>query len=135
LVRRLNELYRTEPALSLLDDRPEGFEWVDFGDADNTVWSFLRKAPAGSGAKDLLAVVNATPVPRDGYRIGVPECERARILLNSDDAEFWGGGYSDVREVQVASQGEHGRPCSIETDLPPLSVMVLRLGRGKSSVC
>ena len=127
LVRRLNELYRSEPALSVLDDLPEGFEWVDFRDADNTVWSFLRKAPVGSGARDLLVVVNATPVPRDGYRIGVPECGQARVILNSDDVEFWGGAYSGLREVAVVSHPVHGRPCSIALDLPPLSVLVLRL--------
>jgi 1,4-alpha-glucan branching enzyme len=49
LVMRLNDIYRKEPALFALDDRPEGFEWVDFRDAENTVWSFLRKAPAASG--------------------------------------------------------------------------------------
>jgi 1,4-alpha-glucan branching enzyme len=127
LVRRLNEIYRSEPALATLDDRPEGFEWVDFGDADNTVWSFLRKAPQCSDSKDLLVVVNATPVPRDDYWIGVPDCARAHGILNTDDAEFWGGGYSDLREVQVAPRGGHGRTHSVTIDLPPLSVIVLRL--------
>jgi 1,4-alpha-glucan branching enzyme len=127
LVRRLNELYRSEPALSALDDRPEGFEWVDFHDADNTVWSFLRKAPVDSGAKDLLVIVNATPVPRDGYRIGVPECGQARVVLNSDDSEFWGSGYLDRCEMPVDAHPIHGRPSSIELDLSPLSVVILRL--------
>jgi 1,4-alpha-glucan branching enzyme len=127
LVRRLNKLYRSESALSVLDDQSEGFEWVDFRDADNTVWSFLRKAPAGSGAKDLLVVVNATPVPRDGYRVGVPECGQACVILNSDDVEFWGSGYRDIREIPIVSHAMHGRPRSITLDLPPLSVVVLRL--------
>jgi len=127
LVRRLNEIYREEPALSVLDDRPEGFEWVDFHDAANTVWSFLRKAPAGSGARDLLVVVNATPVPRDGYRIGVPECGKAIVILNSDDTTFWGSGYSGCHEPPVVPHSTHGRPFSIILDLPPLCVVVLRL--------
>jgi 1,4-alpha-glucan branching enzyme len=127
LVRRLNEIYCSEPALSVLDDRPEGFEWIDFHDAANTVWSFLRKAPAGSGASDLLVVVNATPVPRDDYRVGVPECGQARVILNSDDAAFWGGAYYGRHEISVATEGVHGRACSITLNLPPLSVMVLRL--------
>jgi 1,4-alpha-glucan branching enzyme len=127
LVRRLNELYRSEPALSALDDRPEGFEWVDFHDADNTVWSFLRKAPDDSDAKDLLIIVNATPVPRDGYKIGVPECGQARVLLNSDDSEFWGSGYLDRCEMPVDAHPVHGRPSSIALNLPPLSVVILRL--------
>jgi 1,4-alpha-glucan branching enzyme len=127
LVRRLNELYRSEPALSALDDRPEGFEWVDFHDADNTVWSFLRKAPANTGAKDLLVIVNATPVPRDGYRIGVPDCGQARVVLNSDDSEFWGSGYLDRSEMPTDAHPIHGRPSSITLDLSPLSVVILRL--------
>ncbi|NBZ95386.1 MAG: 1,4-alpha-glucan branching protein GlgB [Proteobacteria bacterium] len=127
LVRRLNELYRSEPALSALDDRSEGFEWVDFHDADNTVWSFQRKAPDDSGAKDLLVIVNATPVPRDGYRIGVPECGQARVVLNSDDSEFWGSGYLDSCEMPVDAHPIHGRPSSINLNLPPLSVVILRL--------
>jgi 1,4-alpha-glucan branching enzyme len=127
LVRRLNELYLSEPALSRLDDRPEGFEWVDFHDADNTVWSFLRKAPVDSGAKDLLVIVNATPVPRDGYRIGVPESGQARVVLNSDDSKFWGSGYLDRREMPVDTHPIHGRPSSITLDLSPLSVVILRL--------
>jgi 1,4-alpha-glucan branching enzyme len=127
LVRRLNELYRSEPALAALDDRPDGFEWVDFHDADNTVWSFLRKAPSDSGAKDLLVIVNATPVPRDGYRVGVPECGQARVVLNSDDSEFWGSGYLDRCEMPVNAHPIHGRPSSIDLNLPPLSVVILRL--------
>ena len=127
LVKRLNEIYRSEPALFALDDCPDGFEWVDFHDADNTVWSFLRKAPAGRGACDLLVVVNATPVPRDHYRIGVPEVTAIEVILNSDNPEFWGSSYCDLREVPVMPQGSHGRPCSITLNLPPLSVIILRM--------
>jgi 1,4-alpha-glucan branching enzyme len=127
LVQKLNALYRSELALSVLDDRPDGFEWVDFHDADNTVWSFLRKAPVGREAKDLLVIVNATPVPRDGYRIGVPECNMGRVILNSDDVEFWGSGYSNRQELSAEPHTIHGRPCSITLDLPPLAVVILRL--------
>ena len=126
LVGRLNKIYREEPALSVLDDRSEGFEWIDFHDADNTVWSFLRRAPHGQG-DDLLVVVNATPVPRDHYRIGVPEVTAAEVVLNSDDQEYWGSGYADLNGISVDHQGAHGRPRSLVLDLPPLSVLVLRL--------
>jgi 1,4-alpha-glucan branching enzyme len=126
LVGRLNKIYREEPALSVLDDRSEGFEWIDFHDADNTVWSFLRRAPHGQG-DDLLVVVNATPVPRDHYRIGVPEVTAAEVVLNSDDQEYWGSGYADLNGISVDYHGAHGRPRSLILDLPPLSVMVLRL--------
>jgi 1,4-alpha-glucan branching enzyme len=132
LVRRLNALYRSEPALTVLDDRPEGFEWVDFHDSDNTVWSFLRKAPQ-EGGHDLLVVVNATPVPRDHYRIGVPAVKAAEVILNSDDREYWGSAYSTRFLFDVEARGFHGRPNSVELDLPPLSVVVLRLERRPDS--
>lgn len=127
LVRRLNEIYRNEPALFALDDRPEGFEWVDFHDADNTVWSFLRKAPAGSGASDLLVIVNATPVVRHGYRIGVPRSGSYHEILNSDRGEFGGSGRMASERYDSDSLGTHGRPCSIVIDLPPLAVVILRI--------
>ena len=127
LVRRLNGIYRSEPALFALDDRPEGFEWIDFHDADNTVWSFLRKAPAGSGAPDLLVIVNATPVVRHEYRLGVPREGSYQEILNSDACEFGGSGAAMTGVRDATLQGAHGRPCSLVLDLPPLAVMILRV--------
>jgi 1,4-alpha-glucan branching enzyme len=130
LVRRLNEIYRSEPALFALDDRSEGFEWIDFHDADNTVWSFLRKAPDGAEASDLLVIVNATPVVRHGYRIGVSRLGSYEEILNSDHHDFGGSG-SVANEVYHAQASyAHGRPCSIVMDLPPLAVVILRVPKG-----
>ena len=127
LVRRLNEIYRTEPALFALDDHPEGFEWVDFHDADNTVWSFIRKSPEGAGSSDLLVVVNATPVVRHAYRIGVPVGGSYEVILNSDDAAFDGSGIVGMSALDSSELGNHGRPHSIAIDLPPLAVLLLRI--------
>ncbi|MFZ0435364.1 MAG: 1,4-alpha-glucan branching protein GlgB [Chthoniobacterales bacterium] len=127
LVRRLNEIYRSEPALFALDDRSEGFEWIDFHDADNTVWSFLRKASQGSGASDLLVIVNATPVVRHGYRVGVPRPGSYAEILNSDHHDFGGSGAVTNEVCHAQASGAHGRPCSIVMDLPPLAVMILRV--------
>ena len=126
LVKRLNEGYRSEPALALLDDRPEGFEWIDFHDAENTVWSFLRKAPAGAG-HDLLVVVNATPVVRHGYRIGVPVTGSYELILNSDAEEFGGSGRTRSPNVESDKIEAHGRDHSIEIELPPLAVLILKV--------
>ena len=68
LVQHLNWLYQNEPSLSELDDSYDGFEWIDFNDADNTVWSFMRKSRTGA---TLIFVVNATPVVREAYRVGI----------------------------------------------------------------
>jgi 1,4-alpha-glucan branching enzyme len=127
LVRQLNEIYRSEPALFALDDRSEGFEWIDFHDADNTVWSFLRKAPDGAEASDLLVIVNATPVVRHGYRVGVPRPGAYEKILNSDHRDFGGSGAVTNEVCHAQASGAHGRPCSIVMDLPPLAVVILRV--------
>jgi 1,4-alpha-glucan branching enzyme len=126
LVGRLNAIYRNESALSILDDRPEGFEWVDFHDAENTVWSFLRKAPPGGG-RDLLVVVNATPVVRHEYRLGVPLAGAYSQLLNSDSLEFGGSGCVPNTNIESSEVAAHGRRHSIELTLPPLAVLILKV--------
>ena len=126
LVGRLNAIYRNESALSILDDRPEGFEWVDFHDAENTVWSFLRKAPPGGG-RDLLVVVNATPVVRHGYRLGIPLAGTYSQLLNSDSLEFGGSGCVPNTNIESIEVAAHGRQRSIELTLPPLAVLILKV--------
>jgi 1,4-alpha-glucan branching enzyme len=127
LVRRLNEIYRSEPALFALDDRSEGFEWVDFQDADNTVWSFLRKTPSGVDASDLLVIVNATPVVRHGYRVGVPRAGSCELILDSDGIEFGGSGALSRTVFPTQPVGAHGFDHSVTLDLPPLATLVLRL--------
>ena len=131
LVKRLNAIYRSEPALFVLDDRPEGFQWVDFQDADNTVWSFLRKVPvddaSGKAAGDLLVIVNATPVVRHGYRIGVPNDGDYEVVLNSDDESFGGSGASSATVHPSENHGAHGHARSVTIDLPPLATLILRV--------
>jgi 1,4-alpha-glucan branching enzyme len=131
LVKRLNALYRSEPALFVLDDKPEGFQWVDFQDSDNTVWSFLRKASISAEAmpgRDLLVIVNATPVVRYSYRVGVPVPGVYEELLNSDDLEFGGSGVSNQNRA-TEDWGFHGFHHSILLDLPPLGVLILAVPR------
>jgi len=131
LVKRLNEIYLSEPALFMLDDRPEGFQWVDFHDAENTVWSFLRKAPRASDERnlhsDLLVIVNATPVVRHGYRVGVDQPGCYEEILNSDSARFGGSGCISNNLIVAEDVGAHGRTRSIVLDFPPLAVLVLRV--------
>ncbi len=86
LVQHLNWLYTHEPAYYELDDSSEGFEWIDFNDSDNSVWSFMRKGRN----QTLVFVVNATPVVRGGYRLGVNAPGFYEEILNTD-AETYGG--------------------------------------------
>ena len=119
-VRDLNQLYRNEPALHELDCEPAGFEWIDCDDAEGSVVSLLRKGKSTSGL--VLALCNFTPVPRDGYRLGVPRRGYWREALNSDALEYGGSGIGNRGGLDAEPVAHHGRPFSLVLTLPPLSV-------------
>ncbi len=123
LVQHLNWLYQNEPALYELDDTHEGYEWIDFSDSDNSVWSFIRKAKDGSY---LAFVVNATPVVRGGYRMGVPSLGWYEEVLNTDAATYGGSNVGSMGGRYSEEWGWQGRPYSIQIDLPPLSVSAFK---------
>ena len=124
LVRDLNRLYREQPALHRLDCSPEGFEWIDAQDAATSVLSWVRRDGQG---RSVVVVSNMTPVPRTGYRLGVPEGATAwREILNTDSA-FYGGsnvGNGDG-PCTVEPLAAHGRSHSINLTLPPLATLFL----------
>ena len=123
LIQHLNYLYKEEPALWQLDDSFEGFEWIDFHDAESSVVAYLRKAENGS---KLLFVVNATPVPRHGYRIGVPDEGWYEEVLNTDAETYGGsntGNFGGKHADPVAWQGQAQ---SLSISLPPLAVVAFR---------
>jgi len=123
-VADLNHVYRGEPALHELDFDPAGFEWVDCNDADNSTISLIRK---GRSSSDLILVVcNFTPVPRMGYRVGVPRGGFWKELLNSDSAFYGGSGLGNAGGVQAESVSFHGRPCSLCVTLPPLAAVYFK---------
>jgi 1,4-alpha-glucan branching enzyme len=125
-VEDLNRVYRREAALHQVDFHPEGFEWIDCADADAGTLSFLRR---GKSPYDVVvAVFNFTPVPRIGYRIGVPEAGYWRELLNSDARLYGGSGMGNAGGVQAEPTRWHGRPYSLHLTLPPLGVLFLRPG-------
>jgi 1,4-alpha-glucan branching enzyme len=120
----LNELYRREPALHELDCEPGGFEWIDANDADQSVLSFLRMARTSDD--QILVVGNYTPVPRHGYRVGLPRGGRWREVLNSDAREYGGSGLANPALPDAEAVGTHGRPYSIPLTLPPLGIVFLK---------
>jgi 1,4-alpha-glucan branching enzyme len=125
-VGQLNRLYRAEPALHLLDTNAAGFEWVDCNDNLTSTISLLRKSES---AKDtVLVVCNFTPIPRIGYRIGVPEGGYWRELLNSDAGEYGGTGVGNLGGVHAEGEPAHGRPYSLKLTLPPLGALFLKAG-------
>ena len=120
LVRDLNRLYREEPAL-WVDLHPEGFSWIDCTDNQASVLSLLRRNPAQKA--EMLAVFNFTPVPRQGYRVGVDRPGVWREVFNSDAPEYGGSGVGNAGAVQAQARAMHGRPYSLELTLPPLGAL------------
>jgi 1,4-alpha-glucan branching enzyme len=128
-VRDLNALYRREPALHGLDCDPAGFEWVDAGDAESSVISWIRKAAGDE--PPILAIANFTPVPRTGYRLGVPRGGRWREALNSDAAEYGGSGMGNAGGFDAEPVPYNGRPFSLNLTLPPLGICFFKNDNGE----
>jgi 1,4-alpha-glucan branching enzyme len=120
----LNRLYREEPALHDHDFDYAGFEWLDANDADQSVFSFMRKSRYGERA--VVVVLNCTPVIRQGYRLGVPHGGYWRELLNSDAQIYCGSGVGNGGGAWAWEDGWHGRPASLFLTLPPLSALFLQ---------
>ncbi|HTR45462.1 MAG TPA: 1,4-alpha-glucan branching protein GlgB [Thermodesulfovibrionales bacterium] len=120
----LNRIYRAEPSLYEVDFDYRGFEWIDFHDTENSVVSFLRR---GKDPRDFTVVVcNFTPVPRPGYRIGVPVPGFYREILNSDSTFYWGSDMGNGGGVLAEEVPFQLRPWSIPLTLPPLSVLFFK---------
>jgi 1,4-alpha-glucan branching enzyme len=128
LIADLNKLYAAQTALHEVDFNWQGFEWLDANDADNSVLSFLRR---GKDPANMLAVVvNATPVVREAYRIGVPQPGYYGEILNTDAAIYGGSNVGNLGGVPAEPILHMGRPYSITLTLPPLAVLFLRYQSG-----
>ncbi|MEO8204894.1 MAG: 1,4-alpha-glucan branching protein GlgB [Chthoniobacterales bacterium] len=126
LIQHLNWLYAHEPALYELDDTYEGYEWIDFHDSDNCVWSFARKGKDGSL---LVFVINATPIVRGGYRIGVGGPGWYEEVLNTDSETYGGSNVGNMGGKWAEAIDWQGKSHSIQIDLPPLSVSAFKYSK------
>ena len=124
LLKDLNQLYRAEPALYQKQFSADGFEWIDHSDHENSVVSYVRKGK--SPRKDLLVVLNLTPVPRDNYKLGSNYKGSWELIFNSDRSEYFGSDYPVLSEAPSVQEECHGRPYAVELTLPPLGVVVYR---------
>ncbi|GMV63463.1 MAG: 1,4-alpha-glucan branching enzyme GlgB [Parvibaculum sp.] len=124
LVRDLNHIYRSTPALHERDCESEGFSWIDCNDAEAGVISYLRRA---ADPADFAAIVcNFTPVVRRGYRIGVPRAGDYRELVNTDSRHYGGGDVGNAGCVVAEPVPAHGHAQSLVVTLPPLATLVFK---------
>jgi 1,4-alpha-glucan branching enzyme len=132
LVGHLNHTAQVHGAVWERDDDPAGFQWLDADDATHSVYSFLRWGHAGRHV--VACVANLTPVPRPGYRVGLPWAGSWEVVVDTD-ASAWGGSdyrrASDAAVEATPSPWQH-QPASAEVDLGPLSVLWLAGRTGPS---
>jgi 1,4-alpha-glucan branching enzyme len=123
-VKDLNRLYGRERALHEVDFDGHGFHWIDCNDSDNSIVSFIRRAQ--DGGEFIVAILNFTPVPRDGYRIGVPEPGTYLELINSDAEIYGGSNVGNGGVVFTEPIASHGHAQSLKLTLPPLGCLLLK---------
>ena len=119
LIADLNRLYREEPALHGTDASAEGFRWLVADDSENSVFAYAR-------GDEIIVVLNMTPVPRTGYRIGVPRKGAWREVLNTDSSHYGGSNLGNLGRLETREEPSHGHPQSLTLILPPLAATVLR---------
>jgi 1,4-alpha-glucan branching enzyme len=122
-VKDLNFLYASEAALHEVDFDPAGFQWIDCNDNENSVVSFFRRS---KGGEIVVAILNFTPVPRDGYRIGVPVAGPYDELVNSDSEMYGGSNLGNQGVVFTEPIASHGHEQSLRLNLPPLACLWLK---------
>jgi 1,4-alpha-glucan branching enzyme len=122
LVSDLNTLYTQTPALYRHEFDPQGFEWLDCSDREQSILSFIRK----DGEHYVITLFNFTPVPRENYRIGVPDLSQYQVVLNSDSQFYGGSNVGNYAVIDVDNIPWSNRPYSISVNLPPLSGLVLQ---------
>jgi len=124
LIKDLNLLYKNEPALYEKQFSPDGFEWIDYQDSENSVLVYIRKG--NTKENNLIIVCNMTPIPRENYRIGLPSIGRLNEIFNSDLKKYAGTGNYENRGVTIETEKQHGRKQSVVLQLPPLGMIALK---------
>jgi 1,4-alpha-glucan branching enzyme len=124
LVTDLNRLLASEPALHQVDFDWQGFEWLDANDSDNSVFSFIRR---GKNPDDMIIIIlNATPVVRYGYMIGVPRPGHYEEIMNTDSATYGGSNVGNLGGMNAGEAPWMGRQYSLSLTLPPLAAVFLK---------
>ena len=124
LVSDMNKLYVQNPSLWELDHDPAGFQWIDGGNADQNILSFLRFDAAGN---PIAVVVNFAGHPYHNFRLGLPKPGHWTEILNTDAEIYGGSGVGNFGGVATQEHQSHGRPYSAEINVPPLGSVWLKL--------
>ncbi len=125
LVKDLNRIYAETPAFHVSDAEPSGFRWVIGDDARNSVYAYERRSLNGN---TVLVVLNMTPIPRTGFRIGVPHAGAWREIMNTDSEHYGGSNLGNSERVMTDTVSGHGYGQSLLLTLPPLAALVLAHG-------
>ncbi|WP_378174218.1 1,4-alpha-glucan branching protein GlgB [Aquimarina sp. SS2-1] len=125
LITDLNSLYKTYPALYEKQFSADGFEWISYDDHENSVVAYIRK---GNKEEEVLVIAcNFTPVPRNTYKIGLPNKGRLIQLFNSDEKAYGGTGDFESKEYVIKNKEWHYRKYSAEVNIPPLGAVVFKI--------
>jgi 1,4-alpha-glucan branching enzyme len=124
IVKALNKLYKNEPALYEKAFDASGFEWVDGGNANDSILIYNRKG--NDPANDLVIVLNMTPNTHHGFRVGVPSKGKWEEIFNSDAKSFWGSGVANTGALNTETVNWHGRENSINITIPPLAAVLFK---------
>jgi 1,4-alpha-glucan branching enzyme len=123
LVRDLNRTYAAEPALHQRDSEGSGFSWIVADDSENSVFVYERR---GNDDKPIVVALNMTPVPREGYRFGVPRAGTWREMLNTDSRHYGGSDIGNASHLDTEPTASHGKAHSLKLNLPPLGALILQ---------
>jgi 1,4-alpha-glucan branching enzyme len=123
IYRDLNKAYCKYPALYELDHNKEGFEWIDHGNADQSILSVLRKST--DAKQKIYVLTNFTPVPHENFKLGVQDDGAYQLILNSDDQKYWGSAYNTDKKMQSVSEPWNDQPFSVSVNLPPLASLFI----------
>jgi 1,4-alpha-glucan branching enzyme len=121
--RELNHLYTASPQFYGSDSDYDGFRWVDLHNGDESVWAFQRRCTGSDQGAPITCVFNATPVPRNGYALGVGDLGWYRKLFDTDEQRFGGSGYNQQNGAEASAEGCQGYPYSLRVNLPPLGAL------------
>ena len=123
LIKKLNQFYCQCPPLFELDNKPSGFRWLDGGNAEQSIFSFIRFAKDSND--HLLVLSNMTPNTQKNFRLGVPSQGNYHLVFNSDEQRFGGSDFNQQGSLVNEKIAWQGFEQSICVDVPPLATIYL----------